>query len=188
MKFEIKNRFSGAVQFTCDLDTDFKGRAIGIQLGAAIKIAVKSGVILRCADLRGADLRGVILRGADLSGADLRGADLRDADLRGADLSRAVLSRADLRGADLSGAFLNGADLSGALGNMREIFSLQLDTWPITFTRDVMQIGCQRHLLTDWWAFSDEQIAQMERRAPGWWKKWKPLLKQIVETTLDGGE
>ena len=103
MKIEIKNRFSGRVMFTADIDCD-EGVSTSIKLGLSVKWAVKSGAVLRDADLRDADLSG-----ANLSGANLRGAVLRDAVLSGA-----VLSGANLRGAVLSGAVLSDANLSGA--------------------------------------------------------------------------
>ncbi|KRG69145.1 pentapeptide repeat-containing protein [Pseudoxanthomonas dokdonensis] len=92
MKFDVKNRWSGEVQYSCELTAEIAGKSYGLQLGFAVKSAHASG-----ADLRGADLSGADLRGADLRGADLRGADLRDADLSDADLSGAVLRGADLR-------------------------------------------------------------------------------------------
>jgi hypothetical protein len=110
MKFEIKNRWTGNVQYSCELSADIAGKSYGVQLGFAIKSAAASGAVLRDAVLRGADLRR-----ADLSGADLRRADLSGADLRRADLSGAVLRGAVLRGAVLSGAVLRGAVLSGAV-------------------------------------------------------------------------
>ena len=129
MKFEIKNRWFGAVQFECELGAEFEAEGFGVRLGAAVELALKAGAHLRCADLSGADLRcadlsgaqlhGAHLRCADLSGTDLRcadlsGADLSGTDLRCADLSGAYLCDANLRGADLSGAYLCGAYLSGA--------------------------------------------------------------------------
>ena len=138
IKFEIKNRFSGVVQFTAEVDCDENAHT-HLKIGLAVKAAIASVADLRGADLSGAalsgadlswaalswaalsgadlrraDLSGADLRRADLSGADLSWADLRRADLRGADLSWADLSGADLRGADLSGAALSWADLSGA--------------------------------------------------------------------------
>ena len=128
IKYEIKNRWTGDVQFTAEIDCR-ENTPFSIKMGLAVKWAVISDADLSGADLRGADLRnaylsGVNLRNANLSGADLRGADLRNAnlsgadlrgaDLRGANLSGANLSGADLRGADLSGANLSGADLRGA--------------------------------------------------------------------------
>jgi hypothetical protein len=103
---------------------------------------------------------------AYLCGADLRDADLRDANLRGA----------DLRDADL-----RGADLCGAVGNMSEIKSIFLERWTITYTHDVMQIGCQRHAIEDWFKFSDDDISRMDSFAFEWWSKYKPLIKQIIE-------
>ena len=55
IKFDIKNRFTGAVQFTAEIDC-----ADDVPTGIKIRLAVK------WADLSGADLSG-----ADLSGADL---------------------------------------------------------------------------------------------------------------------
>ena len=75
MKFQIKNLWSGEVQYSCELSAEIAGRSYSAQLGFAVRQAVASG-----ADLRGADLRGADLSGADLSGAVLRGAVLRGAD------------------------------------------------------------------------------------------------------------
>ena len=99
MQFEIKNRFSGAVQFTAEIDCAADTSA-AVKIGLAVKWAVGTN-----ADLRGADLSWADLRGADLRGAYLRGADLSGAYLRGADLSWAYLRGADLSGADLRGTW-----------------------------------------------------------------------------------
>ena len=153
------------------------------------------------ADLSDADLRGANLLGAALSNADLRGAnlsyanlcdanlstaDLSDADLNGADLCDANLSYVDLSDADLSdaylwGANLSGADLSGAIGNMKQIKSLQIDEYPIVYTSDIIQIGCKNHSIEEWKNFDDETINKMDDGALEWWKKWKETLFKIIE-------
>jgi uncharacterized protein YjbI with pentapeptide repeats len=119
MKFEIKNRRTGAVQYACELTAEVAGKSYGFQLGFAVMAAHASNADLSNADLRGAVLIGADLRGADLRGSDLRGAVLigavlRGADLRGADLRGAALRGAVLRGAVLIGADLRGSDLSGS--------------------------------------------------------------------------
>src|SRR5690606_28488279 len=91
MKFEIRNRWNGEVQFSCELSAEVAGLSDALQLGFAVKQARASGADLRSADLSGADLSGADLRSADLSGADLRYANLRGANLSGADLSGADL-------------------------------------------------------------------------------------------------
>ena len=72
-KFEVRNRWTNAVQFTAEIvcATD---ATISVKLGLAVKWARHSN----------ADLSGAVLRVAVLSDADLRDADLRGADLRGA--------------------------------------------------------------------------------------------------------
>ena len=116
-KYEIQNRFTGAVMFTAEIDCA-PDALPSIKLGLAVRVAVKSGANLGRAYLGGADLSdanlsGAYLSGADLRGADLRGADLSGADLRGANLGRAYLGGANLSDANLSGAYLSRANLSG---------------------------------------------------------------------------
>jgi uncharacterized protein YjbI with pentapeptide repeats len=114
MQVQIKNRWTGAVQFECELSTEFESASYGMRIGAAVKWAIKAGANLSGADLSGADLSSADLSGADLSSADLSGAYLSGAYLSGAYLSSADLSGANLSGANLSGAYLSGAYLSGA--------------------------------------------------------------------------
>ena len=88
LKFDVLNRFSGAVQFTAEIDCA-ENETTSIKLCLAVQWAIKSR--------------------ANLSGANLSAAYLSRADLSGADLSRANLSGADLSGANLSGADLRSA-------------------------------------------------------------------------------
>lgn len=136
--------------------------------------------------LRGANLSEADLRGANLSRADLSGANLRGASLSRADLSEANLSGADLSWANLFGADLSGTNLFGTIGNMRELKSMQCDTWSVTWTADTVQIGCQRHTIAEWWAFNDAAISNMDDKALVWWQKWKPILQQIIGTKSQG--
>jgi hypothetical protein len=66
---------------------------------------------------------------------------------------------------------------------MKQIKSLQLCKWPITYTHDSMQIGCQRHYIKKWFGFSDERINKMDPEALAWWKIWKPIIYNIIKTT-----
>ena len=102
-------------------------------------------------------------------------------------------SRADLSRANLSGANLYGANLR-CMGNMNNIKTIQADIWQVGYTHDTLQIGCQRHLIAEWQAFSDEEIRRMDSQALTWWKIWKPILMNIIEvspanpTKVDGDE
>ena len=113
IKFEIKSRWTGAVQFTAEIECA-DDAPISLKIGLAVKWGIKSRANLSGADLSRANLSGADLSGANLSGANLSSANLSGADLSGANLSGANLSRADLSGANLSGANLSRANLSGA--------------------------------------------------------------------------
>ena len=101
--------------------------------------------------------------------------------LRGADLSGADLSGANLSGAYMRQADLSGADLQEAIGNLREVFNLNLELWPIVFTKDVLAIGCQQHPIEAWRSFSDDDIRAMSRQALYFWKKWKNHIFLTIE-------
>jgi len=117
------------------------------------------------------------LRFAVLTKSDLRFADLRNADLRFADLTDANLEFADLRNADL-----RNANLEFAIGNSKEVQTIQTSTYHINIFSDKIQIGCEVHKIKDWFEFSDSQIIEMDGKdALIWWRKWKPILKLIVE-------
>jgi hypothetical protein len=113
MQFEIRNRWSGDVQFTAEIDCAADA-PLPVKVGLAVRWAVTAKANLSEANLRGANLRGADLSEAELRGANLRGADLSGANLSEADLSGADLSEANLSEADLSGANLRGANLRGA--------------------------------------------------------------------------
>ena len=134
------------------------------------------------ANLRGANLGDANLRGADLIGANLRGANLGDADLRDADLSHANLRGANLRHAKLSYANLSGAYLSGCIGNMKQIKTISIDAYHISYTKDVIQIGCENHSIGDWKSFNDEEIIKMEEKtALTFWRKYKDFIFTAIE-------
>src|SRR6056297_3223928 len=134
---------------------------------------------LLSADLRSAKLRGADLRGADLWGADLESANLESADLRGANLWSAKLWNANLRGADLRGANLLCS------GNMREIRTMQIDTWAIGYTADTLQIGCQKHSIDKWRKWDTpagrKWIESMDEKALDWADRNLALVLAMID-------
>ncbi|HCJ0355570.1 pentapeptide repeat-containing protein [Acinetobacter baumannii] len=186
-KFEIKNRWTEEVLFTCDVPEGMKS---GMIARHAVEAAIAadadlSDANLRDANLRGADLSDADLRGADLRDANLRGADLSDADLRGADLRGADLSDADLRGAnlrgaDLSDADLRGADLSDAKAAPLIVYGLR---WNVIISGlGKMRIGCQEHEVSEWKSFDDARITRMDSEALEFWNQYKSMLLNMCDS------
>ena len=165
---EIKSWINGAVIATCE----------------TVRQAVENNKSnLSGADLSGANLYGADLRDANLCDANLCDANLCDASLYGASLRDASLCDANLYGANLCDANLRGASLWNCIGNGREIKALQLDTYAITYTADRIQIGCKNHSHEEWWAFTDDEIADMDDDALDWWERMKEPLRAIIEAS-----
>jgi len=175
MKFEIKNRWSEAVQFVAEIECQ-ESAPTSVKRGLAVRRGINNGENLRDANLRSADLSG-----ADLSGANLWGADLSGANLWGADLSGANLLGANLFGADLEGANLRGANLFGADGNGREVKTISTTKYHISIAAGCIRIGCKIHTVAEWMAFDDDTISAMDNGALEWWRVWKPIIKAIID-------
>lgn len=103
-------------------------------------------------------------------------------------LSDADLSGSDLSGANLSGARLFETNLSetilfNASGNKEEVKSLSVDRYSICYTADRLQVGCKNFAIEEKWNFSDEKIEKMDSGSLEFWRKWKLIIKQIIEVS-----
>ncbi|MDN8336462.1 pentapeptide repeat-containing protein [Acinetobacter baumannii] len=211
-KFEIKNRWTEEVLFTCDVPEGMESGMIArhateaaIAAGANLRGANLCGANLCGANLYGADLCGANLCGANLCGANLYGADLCGANLRGADLRGANLYGANLRGADLRGANLYGANLRGANLRGADLYDANLYDanlyganlygakaaplivyglrWGVIISGlGKMRIGCQEHGVEDWKSFDDARITRMDSEALEFWNQHKSMLLNMCDS------
>ena len=182
--FQIKNRFTDAVLFECELSADVAGKEYRFQLGFAVKKAVEARANLARANLADANLAGANLAGANLARANLAAAYLADANLAGANLARA-----NLAAAYLADAYLADAKWSdGIIINKRPIQLYGLD-YSVTILDDHMQIGCELHALSEWSDFDDRRIAQMDGlRSAKFWKAHKEVLLSLAASAGRGVE
>jgi len=89
VKFEIKNRWTSEVIFTCELSADVAAQEYRFQLGFAVRKAVEAGANLTRANLTRANLTRANLTDAYLTDANLADAYLTDANLADAYLAGA---------------------------------------------------------------------------------------------------
>ena len=83
--------------------------------------------------------------------------------------------------ANLSEANLSRANLKNSTGNGREIKTLIASQYTVTWSGNNLAIGCEQHLIAEWWSFDDATIEKMDDGALDWWRMWKPVLRQLVE-------
>ena len=102
-------------------------------------------------------------------------------------LYRANLGGANLRGINLRGINLGGTNLKDAnlrccIGNGREVKSLQIGTYLISYTKEVLNIGCQSFSHEEWFNFTNEEIKSFDNNndALEWWNLNKTILKELV--------
>ena len=182
-KYEIKNRFTGEVLFSCDIP---EGMESGMIARHALEEAIAQGANLCGANLCCANLEGANLKDANLQGANLWDANLWDANLRGANLEGANLWDANLWDANLWDANLQGANLRGAKDAPLIITSLR---WPVYIGgTGMMRIGCQNHSVESWKNFTDEEIKRMDSDALDFWNKYKTMLLVACDTYVHAKE
>ena len=120
------------------------------------------------------------LSNSNLSNSNLSYSDLSYSNLSNSNLSYSNLSNSNLRGSDLS-----NSDLRGVIGNGREIKSLQIGTYLVSYHKDILNIGCQSHTLDKWINFTDEEIDAMNKGTSlDWWKLNKDILVTLVKREI----
>ena len=105
-------------------------------------------------------------------------------DLSDADLSDANLRYANLRGADLSDTNLSGANLRFSIGNNKEIKSLQIGEYLISYHKNILNIGCKRYTLLEWESFTNIEIDNMDTKALDWWNLNKHIIFELVKREI----
>ena len=177
-KYEIKNRFTGEVLFSCDIP---EGMESGMIARHALETAIADG-----ANLEGANLQCANLWGANLRDANLCGVNLRDANLCGVNLRDANLRDANLWGANLRDANLCGVNLRDAKNAPVIISGLR---WTVHISgTGMMRIGCQNHSVEAWKNFTDEEIKIMDSDALEFWSKYKTMLLVACDTNVHAKE
>ena len=63
-----------------------------------------------------------------------------------------------------------------------EIKSLQIGTYLISYTKDILNIGCQSYSHSEWRTFSDSIILDMDgKKALDWWNLNKTIIFELID-------
>ncbi len=183
MKFDVLNRFTGAVQFTAEIDCA-EDAPISIKLRLAVLWGITNGSNLCDCDLSGSNLSDCDMSDCSLRGRNLRLCNGSDRHLRGSNLSDCDLRGSNLRGSNLRYSNLRGSNLRDCDLRYSNLIILQTDIWTCYIQLEHIRIGCQYHRVDQWLSFSDEDISKMDSRALDWWSKWKALIMAIHSTLI----
>lgn len=79
-------------------------------------------------------------------------------------------------------ADLRNANLRNATGNMKQVKTIQVEGYSISYTSRIIQIGCERHTIEEWQGFDDKRILRMDGKdALKFWHKWKDWIFLTIE-------
>lgn len=129
-----------------------------------------------------ADFTDKDLSGLDFSGRYLYMVKFVNANCEYANFTDADCEDVDFTNANCKGANFKGAELWETIGNNKQIKSLSMGFYSVVYTKDSLQVGCQRHSFKEWLSFTDFEIDKMSPCALRWWMKFKePLFKTIEQ-------
>lgn len=63
----------------------------------------------------------------------------------------------------------------------KEIKSMQIEGYSITYTAERLQIGSENHPINNWKSFTDEKISAMDEGFLEWWSKWKNFIFTVIK-------
>ena len=163
-RIQIKNRWTDAVMFECELSAECLGMSVQFKLGWVVKKAIEAR--------------------AYLDGANLAGANLARANL-----ARANLAGANLAGANLDGAYLADAKISDDITITRTPLQILGLSYPVLVFDQHIKIGCEQHSIAEWAAFDNERIARMDGvRARRFWHRHKAAILAFAASGERGVE
>jgi len=118
IKFDVKNRYTGDVQFTAEIECD-DNADMSIKLGLAIQWGYKNkkpleGANMEGANMAGANMAGANMAGANMAGANMEGAYMAGANMEGANMAGANMAVANMAVANMAGANMARANMAGA--------------------------------------------------------------------------
>jgi len=114
----------------------------------------------------------------DLSFHDLSNKNFREADCRGADFRCANFQDAYLVDADCRGAYL-----WDAIGNGKEIQTLQTPEWHVNIVHPTKTIwvGCKSIRFDDFFALTKAKAEKIYVDSWDWVKIWRPAIEKIIK-------
>ena len=149
------------------------------------------GKDLRMVNFQRSILLGSKFKGSDLSMASFSGCFMANSDLSQCNLALANLSHANLFQVNLDNTNLTGVRLQGTVGNMKQVKSMHLETYPVTYTKDIISVGCWQMPIYVWSCMNNDKLWEYippDVRAHfvkdfdfDWWDKWKETIFKIID-------
>lgn len=143
--------------------------------------------------LNEANLDNLNLSGLNFNDAFIKDASFKNADLSGISSKNATFIHCDFSGANFNfcnflntefeNCILDNISLRDCIGDMKHIFTIAIDTYVMTFTKTMMNLGCNAKSIEEWRKLNFKDLEDEEQ---SWlFECYKDIIFQIIDKRLE---
>ncbi len=152
-----------------------------------VEYCLKNNISLNNANLDNLDLSNlnfndVFIINASFKNANLSEISSKNASFLDCDFSGASLYHCNFLNTELENSKFDNADLRDCVGDMKNIFTIAIDTYVMSFTKTHLSLGCQTKTINEWRNLSSNDFEDEEQK---WlWDYYKDIMFQIIDKRL----
>ncbi|EAL5962736.1 pentapeptide repeat-containing protein [Campylobacter jejuni] len=152
-----------------------------------VEYCILEGISLNNANLKNINLSGlnfdnVFIKGASFKNANLNDISSKNASFIDCNFSEASFHFCNFLRTEFENCIFNNVNLRDCIGDMKNIFSVVLDTHVMSFTKIMMNLGCDTKTIKEWRNLSVDDLEDEEQK---WlWEYYKELIFEIIDKRL----
>ncbi|EAL7494771.1 pentapeptide repeat-containing protein [Campylobacter coli] len=165
-----------------------------------VEYCILEGISLNDANLENLNLSGLDFDNVFINGASFKNANLNDISSKNTsfidcDFSGASFNFCNFLRTEFENCIFENVDLRDCIGDMKNIFSVVVDTYVMTFTKTMMNLGCDTKTIKEWRNLSVDdnhakeltiEIIRLENTIKPIKEKLESLKKELI--ALANGE
>ncbi|EIP0127540.1 TPA: pentapeptide repeat-containing protein [Campylobacter coli] len=152
-----------------------------------VEYCILEGISLNNANLENVNLSGLDFDNVFINGASFKNANLNDISSKNAsfidcDFSGASFHFCNFLRTEFENCIFENVSLRDCIGDMKNIFSIVVDTYVVTFTKTMMNLGCNTKTIKEWRNLSVDDLEDEEQK---WlWNYYKDTIFEIIDKRL----
>lgn len=152
-----------------------------------VEYCLENGVSLNEANLEDLNLRALNFNNAFIINANFKNAYLSEISSKNAtfidcDFSGADLSFCNFLRTEFENCIFDGVNIRNCIGDMKNIFSIAIDTYVMSFTKTMMNLGCNTKTIEEWRNLTTDNLEDEEQK---WmWDYYKDVIFKLIDKRL----
>ncbi len=152
-----------------------------------VEYCILEGISLNNANLENINLSGldfdnVFINGASFKNTNLSNISSKNASFIDCDFSGVRLYGCNLLDTEFENCIFENVDFRDCIGDMKNIFTVAIDTYVMNFSKTHLSLGCQIKTIREWRNTSVDNIEDEEQK---WlWGYYKDTIFEIIDKRL----